>query len=555
MKSKYGGGICFLLSLQSQCVVSYSDADLKLMMMKLLRKTLGLIVFSHFIGIFSADAQDVAPMLHTRWGQTGPFNALCPPDSSGQSLAGCGPVAMAQVIRCMQYPSVSPFDGHEYQWHDMAGVVTDVSKEAEQTAVARLMRDCGVTAFTNYGARASSTRLGNMVNAMKKLFAFSPYMMAVDRGDYEGEEGARVWRDMIFGELRHGRCVIARGSMKDKADGGHIFVIDGLRDTMVHVNFGWAGKSDGWYPLDRPGPYTEGIKMVVHIADSTYRPEMKEVVVAREGQLRGCLPDMEWATVQSLRVTGRLNADDIRWLRRVSGRKAFGQKNGQLSVLDLSGAEMDMLPDSAFMRSASLVQIALPGGLRIIGQRAFQDCVNLNHVDIPPSVWKIRGGAFVGCVNLLDIIIPEGVRNILSFTFAGCANLTTVRLPESIDTLGYRVFDRCERLEKLYIPARTSHIGTALVDRCPHVEVTVDGRNRMFRAVDGRLEGVTKEAKMMLGERGEAGARKDIRVSIPVQQGNKVVSRYKMVNGKKVFMGYVTEDGKLVKVPSVPRKK
>ena len=41
-------------------------------------------------------AQDIAPMIQTLWGQSDPYNAL---DSTGnRTLAGCGPVAMAQVL-------------------------------------------------------------------------------------------------------------------------------------------------------------------------------------------------------------------------------------------------------------------------------------------------------------------------------------------------------------------------------------------------------------------------------------------------------------------------
>lgn len=504
------------------------------------------IAFPLFVAVPTALAQDVPPLLRTQWGQGAPYNALCPMDSGMRALAGCGPVAMAQVMCALRYPATSPVDGTPYDWAVMVGRVAPTDDAVQRHAVAALLRDCGTTAFTSYGAENSSSRLPNIANAMKKLFGYSPYMMIVKRNDYAGAEGERQWRALVLGELRAGRPVLARGAKAVRGDGGHIFVIDGVRDTLVHVNFGWQGKDDGWYPLDRLGPYTRDVMALLHIADSTYRPEMREVVVARPGGLRASLPDAVWPTVQALRVSGRMDGADMAWLRRISGPRAWGQANGRLAVLDMADVDMEYLPDTAFLRSGALVSVVLPRGLRVIGLRAFAGCVGLNSVDIPPTVWKIRGGAFVSCTNLLDIRIPEGVRNVLSHTFAGCANLTEVRLPESIDTLGYRVFERCQRLERLYIPARTSHIGTSLVDGCPHVKVTVDARNASFRAVDGRLEGITDRARAMLGTASAKHGAPHGKVPLPVGPDSTVVSRYKMVNGKRVFVGFVDEDGKLM---------
>ncbi|MBM6993003.1 MAG: C10 family peptidase [Prevotella sp.] len=493
-----------------------------------------------------AVAQDVEPILRTQWGQGAPYNMYCPEDGYAHALAGCGPVAMAQVICAMQYPSKSPRDNMFYNWQRMPERLTAVSALVEQNDVARLIADCGVTAFTNYGVQASSTSVYHIVNAMKKLFGYSRYMMVVDRSIFPGIEGARLWRDMMFGELRAGRCVIVRGKKSVQNDNGHIFVVDGLRDTMVHVNFGWAGKCDGWYPVDHLWEYTEGVKMVVNMGDSTYVPPRVSVRVDRPGSLRGCLSDMEWSFLQCLRVEGPINADDIAWLRHLAGKRLAAGQGGHLALLDLSGAKMDSLPDGAFKRAGSLVKVSLPEGLQVIGIDAFRECFNLNDVDIPSSVWKIRMGAFSQCRNLIDIYIPEGVRNLLSFTFSDCSNLTSVRLPESIDTLGYRVFERCARLEYLRIPARTNCIGIQLTDRCPNVRVEVDSCNTMFSSVDGRLEGITKEARRMLDSHSVPRTEPGGKTLLPVSPDGKVVSRYKMVNGKRVFVGFVNSKGQLM---------
>lgn len=54
--------------------------------------------------------EDVKPLILTRWGQHHPFNLLCPKTESTKGeatnmLAGCGPVAMAQMVNYHRYPS------------------------------------------------------------------------------------------------------------------------------------------------------------------------------------------------------------------------------------------------------------------------------------------------------------------------------------------------------------------------------------------------------------------------------------------------------------------
>ncbi len=205
---------------------------------------------------------------------------------------------------------------------------------------------------------------------MKKLYGFSPYMMIVRRDSFAGTDEAQRWRGMLFGELRAGRPVLMRG-VKPRDGSGHIFVADGVRDTLVHLNFGWNGESDGWYPVDSMGDFTQKVMMAIHVADSSYLPEAVNVVVERPGMLQSQLSDVVWPTVQSLSVEGELNADDVRWLRRLTSRQTFDRHVGKLAFLDMSRVRMEYLPDSAFYKAAALTYVRLPTGLKVIGTSAF----------------------------------------------------------------------------------------------------------------------------------------------------------------------------------------
>lgn len=445
-------------------------------------------------------AQDVQPLVQTKWGQNTPFNLLCPKDSvSGQNaLAGCGPIAMAQIIRYTEQPAVSP-SGDSYQWNLMP---VSPTTPQEELAIAQLVVDCGVNAFTSYGRENSSTRTQNMVNALKKHFGYNPYIAIVKRELYPGEEGRKQWQKLIFDELRAGRPVIARGSKsKNNKSGGHLFLIDGLQDTLVHVNFGWRGKSDGYYSLDDLGGYDVYQRVAIGIGKADYMPVIKEIQTNRAGQLAELLPQHEWSELHHLKISGPMDESDLKLLQLMAREDTIHGRHGFLHTLDLREAVLEYLPDSAFKRTQSLVYLRLPKVLRQIGRGAFSGCWGLNEVEIPVSVWRIRGGAFANCQNLLDIHIPEGVHNILSDTFLNCRNLTEVTLPASIDTLGAGVFAGCQRLERLSIPAATQHIGVNLTRRCPNLrEVIIDPANTEFAYRDGQIVGLTKHAQEQLGQ-------------------------------------------------------
>ena len=451
------------------------------------------------IACASMQAQEILPLIQTQWGQGSPYNMFCPKDSlSGRHvLAGCGPIAMAQVIRYLQQPSVSP-SGEKYQWELMT---QKPLKQQEARAIAKLLVDCGINAFTSYGKDASSTATINVVNALKKCFGYNPYIFIAKREQYPGAEGRRLWRRLIMNELQAGRPVIISAQKGIDNRAGHLFLIDGVRGSRVHVNFGWNGKGDGYYALDDLNGYNSNHTAIIGLGKSDYVPDFREVKTEHAGQLAELLPPSEWKQIQHLRVSGPLDKSDFKVLQQMSrADRLFGQC-GDLHSLDLSDAELEYLPDSAFYTTQTLFYVRLPKSLKQIGLDAFNSCIGLNEVDIPSSVWRIRRGAFNNCFNLLNVHIPEGVRNVLSHTFNNCYNLTEVTLPASVDTLGFAVFANCKRLERLYIPASTHHIGPDLVKNCPNLrEVIVDPANNKYAFRYGRIVTLSTRTQEQLGQ-------------------------------------------------------
>lgn len=64
----------------------------------------------------------------------------------------------------------------------------------------------------------------------------------------------------------------------------------------------------------------------------------------------------------------------------------------------------------------------------------------MESVQIPESVSVIGEGAFEDCVNLTVFSGAEGVRQIRDRAFAGCP-IRTVTIPASVEQIGLRAFD------------------------------------------------------------------------------------------------------------------
>ena len=96
--------------------------------------------------------------------------------------------------------------------------------------------------------------------------------------------------------------------------------------------------------------------------------------------------------------------------------------------------------------------VTVPSGIRVIGERAFEENAALTALTLPDSVTKIEKEAFYGCKNLLFVTIPDSVTKIGDYAFSGCAGLVSVSLPETMTQLGESVFSDCSSLVSIRLP-------------------------------------------------------------------------------------------------------
>ena len=416
-----------------------------------------LVVLSQFVF-----PEEVKPLIKTQWGQHYPFNLLCPEtdNNNGENtykLAGCGPVAMAQVVNYHRYPSMSPDGKYEYDWSQMFHSLTSNVQKEGIVAVAKLISDCGVSSFTEYGDERSSTSLSYIMGAMKRLFGYSNYMSIYNRSDFETPKRDSLYRQLIFSELKAGRPVLYRGT-NEKGE-GHLFIIDGCKKGKVHVNMGWGGNDNGYYELSDLRGYSQQHWMLVDVADNSYQAETKEVTINEAGTLVKLLTPEERLTTRHIKLKGRMNGIDFFTLREMS-------KKGLLRTVDMEQVEMEALPDTAFSDCYYLSHFVAPRTLKRIGNRSFFRCRNLNYAVFHDGLQEVGNAAFSGCENLLAVRLPSTTTKIGYNAYTSCNTLLSVTIPEGLLEMGNYAFSYCSHLYSINLPKSLRNIGKEVFKNC-----------------------------------------------------------------------------------------
>ncbi len=179
-----------------------------------------------------------------------------------------------------------------------------------------------------------------------------------------------------------------------------------------------------------------------------------------------------------------------------------------------------------------LVSVELPSGLKTIGRRAFQECVNLADINFPDSITKIGDMAFSsnqpwlekhdegsvylgkvlflykgdkskltnyeiksgitsiwcevfrGCEELKTVTIPDSLIEIGERAFFECSSLTSAEIPSSVVNIEYGAFQECKALTKVILPHSIKNIGKRAFDMCDSLkEVTYYGTEDSFNKI------------------------------------------------------------------------
>ena len=222
----------------------------------------------------------VQPLITTRWTQEQYYNTMCPYNPRNSyaddyhTPVGCVALTMANILYFYRYPdhgigSVSYFpreysdEGEltysypvqivnysqaKYDYNAMAN-----SLNAYDGELAKLIYHCGVAVRMSYGWDGSGSQSENALAALQDHYFFSEDAQFQVISDVVPNDSLMyLWENKAKAELDQHRPLFFSG--QSTTAGGHAWIVDGYTTignaTYFHVNWGWAGSSNGYFLIN-----------------------------------------------------------------------------------------------------------------------------------------------------------------------------------------------------------------------------------------------------------------------------------------------------------------
>ena len=453
-------------------------------------------------------AESVPALCETRWGQDAPYNNLCPTATDGKrTLTGCAATSTAQVLfyhrapehgtgsHTIYYPANNmagmkisvDFEKDNYDWNAMLETYDSNYTTEEGDAVALIMRDLGVAFDMEYGSDAeggSGALHENVAIGLQRYYGIDDAKYIV-RKDYTDDE----WMRIIYGQINDKQPLVYGGF--DKSMGGHSFVLDGYdADGKVHVNWGWNGSYDGYYEMFVLDPsaykFSSNQEAVINIVpDKTSSTLSDNITLTEAGTLANHFSADKIFNYDCLKVSGDINAADLRTLRSMAGRDAEGNRTrGHLRELDLADArivagtdyymmengkklvvEKDAsLPDKLFSQTR-LQKIVFPKtGIKSFGKGVWAYSNKLKEVQLTAAadadfvfengiVYNSDKSALLEALPLQadGVDVQHGVATIADYAFAGCNLMPRISLSSDVKMIGKEAFANCWSMKEFKV--------------------------------------------------------------------------------------------------------
>lgn len=159
--------------------------------------------------------------------------------------------------------------------------------------------------------------------------------------------------------------------------------------------------------------------------------------------------------VRCLKIKGKMNDDD--W-------EKVGMMTNLFS-LDLSEADVTLIPESQFNSSLFLHEIILPNALEEIGDNAFRNSY-IQTFKFPQTLKRIGEYAFRGSNIAGNVIFPKSMELIDDYAFYGCNFIEKAILPDSLTSIGKYAFYDCDRMTQVTFPKNLKTIGECCFKDC-----------------------------------------------------------------------------------------
>ena len=223
--------------------------------------------------------KSIDPLLHAKWNQDSPYNALSPADQfgpGGHAYAGCVAVAMAQIIYYYRYP-ISGSGSHSYLSNygmltaNFANATYDYNSMTNQVSslgnpeVAELLYHCAVGVEMGFSASGSGAFPSMSVTCLKQNFNYQNNLSLLYKKNYSYSQ----WVSKIVNNIDN-KIPLFYAGYSPSGGSGHAFNLDGYQgNDFFHFNWGWGGAFNGYFYLNALNPgsssFTSGQQAIFDI--------------------------------------------------------------------------------------------------------------------------------------------------------------------------------------------------------------------------------------------------------------------------------------------------
>ena len=349
-------------------------------------------------------------------------------------LTGCGPTAMAQIMKFHRYPADS------IDWETTRASYPYLTSDT--LSIVPLLARIGRCAKAEYGVKGTRSSMEDLRHALIRNFGYSTRMYHAYHQVKECD--LLQW---VETDISEGRPSLLCGF-------DHLFVCDGVCNDFFHLNMGWGGNYDGWYRFITPQAYTQQESLLdgalVNIVPLDASDTICHDLSFEQAGGLASLPITQLKDIARLKLSGPINGADLNVLRHMAGsmmNDTIRGWHGRLSELDLS--EASIVADSPYYFN----YIASENGLWITWNGKEYDFSHMTH-----KKWMEIADAPATHNSHYDVVEEEP------------GAVYRVYLKTEDDVVGSSLFYSCQNLRKLMLPRSTERIGRYAFFFCPMLE-------------------------------------------------------------------------------------
>lgn len=229
---------------------------------------------------------------------------------------------------------------------------------------------------------------------------------------------------------------------------------------------------------------------VAYADDSGLVTQQITVNVPTAGTLSNIIQSDKMYKITNLKITGFLNSDDIRFIRKMAGcyYNGNGSKyDGHLQYLDLGSISQisyvhsfEFYDENGYRSTLNdcLFPLAYLYNLKtVVLPNLYKDynfslmgCRNLTTAKMPDNLVQIGNNTFKDCSSLVDISLSPTITSIGEYAFSGCSSLTEIQIPDNVTYIGQYAFKGCSSLKGINVPTGLVNISASTFEGCANMQ-------------------------------------------------------------------------------------